>query len=180
MKDTELLKLLRQETGPKILLEALKLYGTTELTGVKSNTKILQWARNNGLKKSQYSDDDIPWCGLYIAEVVRLSGRTPVKGFLRSRNWVTWGVKSEAAELGDILVFSRSATSGHVGIYVGENDNFFYVLGGNQANTVNITQIAKNRLLAIRRPKYINKPANVRKILLDGFGGDIVVSTNEA
>lgn len=177
MVNTELLALLRKESGPKILTEALKMYGTKEVPGPRSNAQILKWARNNGLSPGQYSDDDIPWCGLFIAEVVRRTGRTPVKGFLRSRNWLNWAEKSDVAELGDILVFSRSVTSGHVGIYVGESDKTFYVLGGNQSNTVNIAELEKTRLLGVRRPNYVNKPENVRRIILNSKGN---ISKNEA
>jgi hypothetical protein len=65
---------------------------------------------------------------------------------------------------------------GHVGFYVGENDNSFLVYGGNQSNAVGFAWINKTRLLGARRPKYeIGEPKNVRKIILES--GEL--STNE-
>ncbi|HEY3495976.1 MAG TPA: hypothetical protein VGK73_14860, partial [Polyangiaceae bacterium] len=42
---------------------------------------------------------------------------------------------------------------GHVGFYVGEDATAYQILGGNQANSVCLTWLAKDRLLAARWPK---------------------------
>lgn len=51
---------LLKETGPKVLVEAVKLYGVKETEGSKSNPQILQWAKDLNIK--EYNDDAIPWC----------------------------------------------------------------------------------------------------------------------
>ena len=64
---------LKKETAPRILVEAYKLIGTKEIVGKDHNPKILQWAKDLGMEKT-YTNDEIPWCGLFMAHVCRLAG----------------------------------------------------------------------------------------------------------
>lgn len=166
---------LQQEDAPRHLLKAIELYGTTEVVGPKHNPVIMEWAKETNLK--HYTNDEIPWCGLFMAVVMNRANRDVVKDPLWARSWSNFGVVSQTPMLGDVLVFSRES-GGHVGIYVGENRQSYHVLGGNQGNAVSIVLIAKNRLIACRRPPYQAQPLNVRKITLDSTG--TIVSTNEA
>jgi uncharacterized protein (TIGR02594 family) len=167
---------LKTEKAPKILVEAYKLIGIKETLGKDNNPTILKWAEKLGLKKT-YTADEIPWCGLFVAYVLFMAGKTPVVNPLWARNWLNFGTIQSVAMLGDILVFSRGATSGHVGIYVGEDDKAYHVLGGNQGDQVSIVRIPKARLLGIRRTKWsLAQPANVRVIKLNGEG---LISENE-
>jgi uncharacterized protein (TIGR02594 family) len=163
------------EDAPRHLLKAIELYGTTEVVGPKHNPVIMAWAQELGLK--QYTSDEIAWCGLYVAIVIKRADREVVKDPLWARNWNKFGIESKEPMLGDILVFSRG-TGGHVGFYISEDDTSYHVLGGNQGNAVSIVRIAKNRLIGSRRPSYNQKPLNIRKIKLDSAG--ISISTNEA
>lgn len=166
-------RLLANEPGPKMLLEALKLYGTHEREGSGDNPVILDWAKELGLK--QYTTDAIPWCGLFVALLAHRSGKAMPSSPLWALSWATWGDKSPAPALGDVLVFKRQG-GGHVGLYVAEDADYYHVLGGNQGDAVSITRIAKSRLYAARR-SYRNTPANVRPIHAMANGA---VSTNEA
>lgn len=169
-------------TLPRTIEEALKLFGTREVIGKGSNRTILEWRdelNQSGVKISGFSDDDIPWCGLFAAIVIfRRSGVASevVKDPLWARNWENYGVKSPLAGLGDVLVFVRDG-GGHVGFYVGEDGSCYHVLGGNQSNAVTITRIEKSRCIAVRRPPYKNQPATVRRYLLGANGA---ISKNEA
>ena len=167
---------LSDEPGPRILKEALKVYGTAEKPGPNDNPAILQWAKATNLSRF-YTDDSIPWCGLVMAYVALQAGYEPPLNPLWARNWMNFGTAQKTAMLGDVLVFARGK-SGHVGIYVGEDASAFHVLGGNQSDRVMIKRIAKARLLGARRcPWRINQPGNVRVVRLSG--GDSL-STNEA
>lgn len=165
---------LQREKAPRHLLKAVELYGTTEIVGEENNPVIMGWAEE--LNLHYYTNDDIPWCGLYLAIVMKRANREVVKDPLWARNWAKFGVDSPIPMLGDVLVFSRG-NGGHVGFYIGEDRTSYHVLGGNQSNTVNIVRIAKDRLIACRRPPYHTQPLNVRKITLDSTG--TIVSTNE-
>ena len=167
---------LNKETGPKVLIEALKLIGTTEVTGEADNPIILQWAKDIGVA-SYYIDDSIPWCGLFVAVVVKRAGKMIVKNPLRAKSWVEFGTEQTIAMLGDVLVFSRDG-GGHVGFYIGEDADCYHVLGGNQGDMVKIARIKKDRCIAIRRSTWsIKQPDNVRVIQLSATG---TVSQNEA
>jgi len=169
---------LNSEPGPKMILEALKLYGTIETPGAGNNQTIIDWAKEVGGKVADvYKADSIPWCGLFMALVAKRAGKEPPKDPLWALNWGTFGNKTEVAMLGDVLVFIRKG-GGHVGLYVGESASTYHVLGGNTSDKVTIAEIAKARCYAIRRPVYsIAQPGNVRKIVLSGSG---IVSENEA
>ena len=166
---------LEQEPGPKMIVEALKFFGVKEFPGTQSNNPvILGWAKELGVEKV-YSNDEVPWCGLFIGIVAKRAEKPLPNNFIWALNWSRFGVKADTAKLGDILTFKRP-TGGHVGLYVGEDAEAYHVLGGNQGNAVTITRISKNRVYAIRRPVYKNEPDNVRKIKLAATGQ---LSTNE-
>jgi uncharacterized protein (TIGR02594 family) len=168
---------LKLEKAPKILVEAYKLLGTKELLGKDNNPKILKWAEKLGLKNT-YIADEIPWCGLFIAYVCLMAKKEVVVNPLWARNWIKFGTKVDIAMLGDILVFKRGVSSGHVGIYVGEDNKCYHVLGGNQGDQVSIVRIPKIRCIGIRRTEWsVAQPKEVRVIKLNATG---IISENEA
>jgi uncharacterized protein (TIGR02594 family) len=166
---------LQEETGPRILVQAVKLIGTKEIVGKAHNPIILDWAKQLGIKA--YTNDEIPWCGLFIAYCAHKAGVEVVDGPLWALNWAKYGTKESTPMLGDVLTFKRDG-GGHVGLYVGEDRTHYHVLGGNQNNQVNVMRIAKTRLHQARRTAWkIAQPSNVRKIELSNKG---IISTNEA
>ena len=168
---------LKKEVGPRILVEAVKTYGTAEKPGPGSNPSILKWAQDVGLDRV-YKADATAWCGLWMSYVAKQAGWDDPYNPLWARNWLNFGTPQREAGLGDVLVFSRGSGSGHVGLYVGEDASAYHVLGGNQSDRVMIKRIAKNRLLGIRRcPWRVNEPVNVKPVKLAASGS---FSTNEA
>lgn len=169
---------LKKVTSPQLLVQALKLVGTKEIVGVKHNDEILIWARELGIKS--YFADEIPWCGLFMAYVVKkaaLEMPFTATESLWALNWNKFGTKQTTAMLGDVLTFKRNG-GGHVGIYVGEDDTCYHVLGGNQSNMVCITRIEKNRCAGIRRTAWkISQPDSVKAIVVNSNG---FISKNEA
>jgi uncharacterized protein (TIGR02594 family) len=163
------------EDAPRHLLKAIELYGTEEIVGPKHNSVIIGWGIELGIGKF-YLSDEIPWCGLFIAIVIKRAARTVVDSPLFALNWNNFGVKVSQPMLGDILTFTRKG-GGHVGIYVAEDATTYHVLGGNQGNKVCIKRILKSRLSQARRPLYNLQPDNVRKIVISTKGE---ISENEA
>ncbi len=169
-------KWLMNESAPQILRQALPLFGVVEQAGSGSNPLIMQWAKETGLS-AMYSDDSVPWCGLFMAAVVKRAGHKPPPMALRALSWATWGNETSEAMLGDVLVFKRQG-GGHVGIYVGEDSQAYHVLGGNQSDKVCITRISTDRIYAVRRtPWKIEQPPNIRVVDLAPDGE---LSDNEA
>ena len=170
--------LLAQQPLPRMVAEALKLFGTVETPGRADNPIIMGWAAEIGVTRT-YSGDEVPWCGLFMGVVAKRAGKILPPTPLWARDWLNFGRKlrdGEYASLGDVLVFGRNG-GGHVGLYVGEDDGAFHVLGGNQSDRVCVTRIAKGRLLGVRRPIYQLQPATVQPHRLAASG---VLSTNEA
>lgn len=114
---------LNDEPAPRMLLEALKLYGTLETPGAGDNPVILAWADELRGQSAYakwaadwYEDDSIPWCGLFMAVVAdranidRRPDRNPPEKYLSAAEWAKFGVpvSKHLAILGDVLVFTTS------------------------------------------------------------------------
>jgi uncharacterized protein (TIGR02594 family) len=166
---------LQNETAPKILVEAVKHLGVKEFIGKEHNPIILGWAKSLSLS-TIYTNDEIPWCGLFVAYCCHAQGLQVVDRPLWALNWNKYGTQVISPMLGDVLTFKRDG-GGHVGIYVGEDATHYHVLGGNQNNSVSVSRIAKIRLNQARRTAWkIAQPASVRKVHLEPKG---VITTNE-
>lgn len=154
--------------------EGLKVKGWHE---VKNRAKLFAWLRQDGTSVGDPSK--IPWCGDFVETAIKLA--LPLEEFAGrlkenpywAQNWQYFGVQSEPM-YGAILVFKRKG-GGHVGFYVGEDKNYYHVLGGNQSNAVTVTRINKNRCIAVRYPATAKKTN--KRVYLTTKGR---VSTNEA
>jgi uncharacterized protein (TIGR02594 family) len=170
---------LKNEKAPQLLLQARALIGTKEIIGNIHSDVIMKWAKELGLEKV-YTADEIAWCGLFVCYCAHKAGleiNMTAKESLWALNWNKFGTRQKIAMLGDVLTFSRNG-GGHVGIYVGEDNTCYHVLGGNQSNMVSITRIEKTRLSQIRRTAWkISQPENVRVVKLTSTG---FISKNEA
>ena len=164
---------------PKMIAEAIKLYGTEEKAGFENNKDILAWAKEIGGEESlMYTRDEIAWCGLFLAIVAKRAGKPVVDNYLWVRNWLKWGnpVAKGDERLGDMAIFSRKGGGGHGALIVAEDKTCWHVIGGNQANMVNIVRIQKNRTLGVRR-LYNVMPKSAKKYIVDAKG---TISNNEA
>lgn len=167
-------------TEPTWLTIARTYVGTTEVVGKGSNPKILAMVGRVAVGagkwiKSFFTDDDIPWCALFVNNCLAEAGFVGT-GSLAARSFEAWGQPMMLPTLGSVLVFSRKG-GGHVGFYVGQKmDGTLRVLGGNQNNSVSETWIARDRLVAVRWPSSVILPATGLVVLADNGQP---VSTNE-
>lgn len=178
--------------APKMIIEGILMLGIAEIKGKESNPAILKFAEDLGVINI-YKNDDTSWCALSHNAIALRAGKKifgykdkydllRALAFLKNGieiNKDDWEVISkEKAMLGDSLIFKRPG-GGHIGIYIGESNTHFYVMGGNQNNMYSITRISKNRLVGVRRPYYkIAMPGAVKKYFLDNNGAP--QTTNEA
>jgi uncharacterized protein (TIGR02594 family) len=165
-------------TEPLLLRVARLCIGLVEAPGAGNSPVIMQWARDLGVG-AIYPADSVPWCAVFLNRICMAAGY-PLAGrsydLLRAKSFEAWGEAIAAPALGAVLVFSRPEGA-HVGLYLGETDDAYRVLGGNQANAVNEIWIAKSRLRAIRWPSGLALPTGGR-VLLKSDGRP--VSNNEA
>lgn len=163
---------------PAWLTAARAKLGTREIPGSTHNNALLAFlntaAKWNGVI---WRDDEMPWCGGFVAACLVAAGVEPVKIAARAKSWAAYGalLRPDRLAPGAILVFEREG-GGHVGFYVGEDASAYHVLGGNQGNAVSITRIAKSRLVASRWPR--GYPVSGKPVQLSANGKP--VSSNEA
>jgi uncharacterized protein (TIGR02594 family) len=165
---------------PRVISIGLDFLGVQEVVGEGSNKTIIAWRDElnaAGVPIKGFSDDDIPWCGLFVAYVCFKAGKKVVKDPLWALNWANFGGKSSSPSLGDVISFKRPS-GGHVGFYIGEDETCFHILGGNQSNKVSIIRIEKSRMVAARNQYDIGPPESAKPYKLYSAGG--AISKNEA
>ena len=157
---------------PSWLKIARSYDGLKEIPGPRHNQTIIRWLVK---LNAWWSDDETPWCGVFVAHCMQKCSLPFPKLYMRAKAWSDYGslLRRDRLAPGAILVFDR-AGGGHVGFYVGEDAGFYYVLGGNQSNAVNVMKLGKSRLVASRWPK--GEPVIGTPVYLNGGS----VSTNEA
>lgn len=155
---------------PEWFTKAKEHIGLKEIAGKRHNTTILSWLEK---LRAWWRDDETPWCGVFVAHCMREAGLPLPQYWMRAKAWADYGanLRPSRVAVGAILVFARQG-GGHVGFYAGEDTTYYYVLGGNQSNSVNVAKIAKNRCIAIRwphgvpvigGPKWVNLKAEVSR-----------------
>ena len=157
---------------PSWLKIARSYEGLKEIPGPRHNQTIIRWL---GKLKAWWSDDETPWCGVFVAHCMQESWLPFPKFYMRAKAWSDYGslLRRDRLAPGAILVFDR-AGGGHVGFYVGEDAGHYFVLGGNQGNAVSVMKLGKTRLVASRWPK--GEPVIGKPVYMNGGS----VSVNEA
>lgn len=159
------------------MIEATRHIGVKEDTSDASNPLIIGWGKK---LRISYGDDEIPWCGLFVAHCIgsQLPTEPLPSNPLGAREWSKFGIAC-SAQPGAVMVFwreSKSSGKGHVGFYVGEDDSAFHVLGGNQSDAVNVKRVGRDRFLGARWPSAAPAPTGGPR-LVDASGK---LSDNEA
>ena len=135
----------------EILHETLKLYGLKEIPGEKNNPQIMDMFKEIGF--SWVQDDETAWCSALINYVCKKAGYER-SGKLDARSWLKMPIIVLKPSLGDIVIFWREhpdSWKGHVGLFISQDTDYVYTLGGNQGNMVNITPYPRNRVLGYRQ-----------------------------
>jgi uncharacterized protein (TIGR02594 family) len=127
-------------------------YGIKEIKGEQDNPEVLKYFKGLGFDASAFKDETA-WCSAFVNWIMKESGLEYSKK-LNARSWINMGCEPEKPEYGDIVVFwreSKDSWKGHVALYVNHDDDYIYVLGGNQGNMVCTKPYPKDRLLTYRR-----------------------------
>ncbi len=134
----------------KPLEKALQEYGIKEIAGKSHNKRILDYFADIG--HEWVRDDETAWCAAFVNWCLRQAG-VDGTGKLNARSFLKWGRKIENPYLGCLVVLWRvkkTSPYGHVGFYINSDENWIWILGGNQSNEVRISKYPKNRLLEYR------------------------------
>ena len=163
---------------PVWLVVARKALGVAEVPGAKTSAVILQWLQR---LRAWWADDETPWCGVFVAQCMDVTGFTVPGNWMRARAWLDWGIRLIRPAVGCVVVFERRG-GGHVGFVVGQDaKGRLLVLGGNQGDRVSIVPFEQSRVLGFRWPN------DEKTIAPTYFGGPLPVlaaggvsSVNEA
>lgn len=138
----------------EILRIAIKELGVKEIQGEEDNPVILKYASESGF--DWVDDDETPWCSIFVNWVAQKCGTVRSEA-ANARSWLDVGENTDQNPLpGDVVVFWRGSIDswqGHVGIFLGysKDPNSVFCLGGNQANSVNISKYSISKILGFRR-----------------------------
>ena len=139
----------------EVLLDMLHCYGLKEVFGPEHNPAIIEMFKEIGY--DWIDTDETPWCGAALNYFCKRNGYER-SGKIDARSWLKLTVKVINPQLGDIVVLWRKSPSsweGHVGLYISSNENYIYVLGGNQENMIGINPYLKSRVLGYRQSKKL-------------------------
>ena len=155
------------------IVEAEKHVGLAEIKGSEHNPEILQFWKD--IKRGGIKTDEIPWCAAFVGACLERAG-IPSTRFEGALSYLEWGSNLTEPVYGCVVVFARMG-GGHVGFVVGKDENGrLMVLGGNQADAVNIAPFERFRVVAYRWPKDV--PVGDEPLPL--LSSSAVSSTNEA
>lgn len=119
----------------------------------RTKPELVKFLKSDG--KTLGDPAKLPWCGDFVQTclAVTLPGEHLPANPYWARNWATWGVGTEPT-FGAVIVFSRG-NAGHVAFLVGETTDRanWIILGGNQSNSISVTDKAKRDTLATRWPR---------------------------
>lgn len=136
---------------PAWFLVAEKELGVAEFSGSASNPRIENYHRAAGLSGST-AHEDTPWCASFVTWCLEQAGLVSTNSAW-ARSYLKWGVELKEPKLGCVVVFSRGATTGHVGFFVEKSGSNLVILGGNQGNKVCLAKYPESRVLGYRWPK---------------------------
>ena len=100
------------------------------------------------------------WCAAFANAILEKSDIPSNKDHkypLTARAFLDWGEAVDEPEMGDIVVFPRGnqGWQGHVGFFVKSQEIdgvlYYYILGGNQKNSVRVDLYRADKTLGIRR-----------------------------
>lgn len=141
--------------GQKLLQHARKDSGIREIPGEQDHPRILrainlaaEWL-DDGIKDA---DGKIAWCGCILGLwLFELAYGTPAAHY-RAASYLNYGepVKYDNLQPGDIIVMKRPGGN-HVTMFVKFVPGGFVAFGGNQSDSVNEQQYAKDRFTGGRR-----------------------------
>ena len=143
---------------------AERFLGVREVAGSVDNPQIMAMLK---LDNTWPTNDEVPWCSAFVNYICWLL-KLPRSKDLRARSWLLVGriididnVVEQPEKGFDIVIIKRGIgqqpgpdvinAQGHVGFFVEFEGQFVKILGGNQADSVNVSRFLAEDILGIRR-----------------------------
>jgi uncharacterized protein (TIGR02594 family) len=134
---------------PKWLELARLEIGQRERPGLGSNVRILEYFEAT---RYQAPRDEVPWCAAFVCWCLESADVRSTRS-ARAADFTSWGEPGWLVP-GAVVVFGKAdpdaGGSGHVAFCTGLDGADVLVLGGNQANAVNVARRPLARIVAVR------------------------------
>lgn len=135
--------------GGNPIEKAASMLGASEN---KTPEMVREYLRDGGVN---LDPQQLAWCAAFVNASLAQSGMKGT-GSNMAKSFLNWGEPTDNPQKGDIVVFDRGGTSGHVGFFDGFNENgTIRVLGGNQGpegqGKVSYANYSTDLLLGYRR-----------------------------
>ncbi|MBW6397003.1 TIGR02594 family protein [Roseomonas sp. HJA6] len=120
--------------------------GQKEKQGASDNPRIREYFTWTSLGEQP---DSVPWCGAFISFCFGKGGALRKgEGSARAADWLLWGRALDQPVRGCLVVLEAQAkgASGHVGFLDSLSDSEVRLLGGNQADAVNVTTFRRGEV----------------------------------
>jgi uncharacterized protein (TIGR02594 family) len=121
--------------------------GTEEIAGPDDNPDIVAYHQFTSLKAK---DDETAWCASAACAWLERAGVESPRS-AAAASFKEWGQELEAGQLGCLVVMSRTGGN-HVFLYLDEDENGVYGIGGNQGDRVSVTKFAWANITNFRWP----------------------------
>ncbi|SPL71731.1 hypothetical protein KPC_2909 [Acinetobacter stercoris] len=144
------------------MVEAYKHNGLKENTSKTThNPTILGWLKE---LKAWWSEDETPWCGVFVAICLKRAGVEYPKLYMRALEYRDTAKKLSKPAYGCVAIKTRTG-GGHVFFVVGKTTTGKIVgYGGNQNNSVCYATFEPSELEYYWYGKT-NRPADIRYVL---------------
>lgn len=140
--------------------EAWANVGVAETPGAAATPAILAYFAEVG--HPEIVSDETAWCAAFVGACLAKSGvaigAIPSWERLRARAYLELGTAIDRPRIGCLVILSRGndPASGHVGFCAGFDTTRIQVLGGNQADAVNVTAFSMSQVVGYRWPETLS------------------------
>lgn len=134
--------------------QAWGLVGQREAAGAAANPEIVALFREAG--HGDVVSDETAWCAAFVSACLARAGLPHPQGYaaLRAAGFESYGQGLGEGDLrpGAIVVIEARGGGRHVGFCAGSDARNVMLLGGNQADAVNVTPFRREAIVAVRWP----------------------------
>lgn len=134
--------------------QAWSLVGQREVAGAAANPEIVALFREAG--HGEITSDETAWCAAFVSACLARAGMPHPQGYksLRAAGFEAYGQPLGEDDLrpGAIVVIEARGGGRHVGFCAGSDARNVMLLGGNQADSVNVTPFRREAIVAVRWP----------------------------
>lgn len=155
---------------PRVLCEAVQLWQSMENSSIRFATLAQGCEVERQVRMGHPAVlDPVPWSARLMSIIVARARKILPPAPFCALNWSKFGIEAGQPRLGDVICYIIE-NGPYVGLYVGEDDAAYHVVGAESDSSISIVRVPKQRLYAARSPLYQDAVKAVRSIALNRDG----------